>query len=616
MSSPIHRSASFVTRVALRTLLLAGPVFPLHAQCGSGLNASMRTVGCMCDASCSQLPSESIDVDMTPDGRFVVFAAVDPAGNWQIYRHDRDGDEDGVFQDDVGRQTAQLTWSLTGSSRRPRISADGNSIVFTSTATDIIQACPSVDQNGNVADIYRIDLIPVLCGVTLANRSRVSVDATGCQGDDPAYHPSISADASRVAFLTRNQLDPTDTNGLTDLYVRTYLSVPCSQVTLQCAQPPAPPVCGVCDSTIAVESRGVLDPATQTDLISTTSHIFGGEVTPDGNHVLFWSDAPDLDLPGLDLNGTLDVFLRELLPSGGHTERLTNNFIPGLRATATPLTGSLASGTVAGKVAYEDLIPGGLTYILDLATGTTTSTALGQAAERPRIAESGNYVAFYRQGSTWIRDIALGAEARVDCGNGSTPLFQFNWTPPALTADGSEVAFVSSSTDLVNGDANGVPDAFVLRPTGLLGGPFCDASDGSLALCPCINPGASSTGCENAKTTGGVELRVAARTLSPPRMTMTGHGFPTMSAPTAIVLRSAGLNPAGPVVFRDGLNCLAAPTSMMGAAFASGGASEHVLDHTAGVGAYYYQLWYRSGPASYCDPVGASNTSNGQRVLW
>jgi len=601
-------------KAAVRALLLGVLAHPAHAQCGAGVYVSTGHIGCACSGPCPQLPYDSIDVDMTPDGRFVVFAARDPNGNWQIYRHDRDADENGVFEELVGRQTSQFTWSATGSSRQPKISDDGNSIVFTSTATDIVQGC--VDQNGNVADVYRIDYVPVICGVTLANPSRVSVTANGCQGSEPATDPSISADGSRVAFLTRSSLDPADTNGFADLYVRTYLAVPCSQVTLQCAPPPAAPVCGVCDSRIAVESRGVLDPVTQTDAVSAMTGVSGGEITPDGNFVVFWSDAPDLDRHGVDLNGAQDVFLRELLPVGGHTERVTTNNDPGFRASATPLTGSFASGNLAGKIAYEDLIPGGLVYVRDLATGTATSSAPGQAAERPRMAEGGDSVVFYRGGAVWIRDLTLGAEALVDCGNGATLSFGLDRLPPALTADGVEVAFASSSSDLVGGDANGLQDAFVLRPTALLGGPFCDASDASLAQCPCSNPGAPTTGCENARTTGGVELRVLARTLSPASITLTGHGFPTMAAPTAVVLRSADLNPAGPTVFRDGLSCLATPVSVLGAATASGGGSEHVFGHAAGVGSFYYQLWYRSQPAIYCDPAAASNLSSGQRVLW
>jgi hypothetical protein len=148
---------------------------------------------------------------------------------------------------------------------------------------------------------------------------------------------------------------------------------------------------------------------------------------------------------------------------------------------------------------------------------------------------------------------------------------------------------------------------------------FCDASDGALASCPCANPGSPDTGCDIQQGTGGVELCLVAQETSPAnRVTFHGTGFPAASTPAGIVIRASSLDPAGPVVFGDGLRCIGVPLVRLGAAFASGGVSQHVFGHgvMAGSGPFYYQLWFRNTPVMFCDPVAAFNLSNGRSLIW
>ena len=149
---------------------------------------------------------------------------------------------------------------------------------------------------------------------------------------------------------------------------------------------------------------------------------------------------------------------------------------------------------------------------------------------------------------------------------------------------------------------------------------FCDATDGALLSCPCANPGLPDTGCDapigpalGGGLTGGVRLDVAGQSFPPNRATLTGSGY--AGAPAAVVIRAPALNPSGPLVFGDGLRCVALPVVRLGAAVSSGGLSTHVFGHGAGPGAFYYQLWYRSTPASYCSPD-AFNLSNGRQLVW
>jgi hypothetical protein len=148
-------------------------------------------------------------------------------------------------------------------------------------------------------------------------------------------------------------------------------------------------------------------------------------------------------------------------------------------------------------------------------------------------------------------------------------------------------------------------------------GPFCDGSDGSLAACPCANPGDTDSGCDVSQSTGGVAVFVAEQTASPNnRATLLGVGFPVASAPTAIVIRGDQLEPS-PVVFGDGLRCVGVPLVRLAATAASFGLSSHTFGHgaMAGSGAFYYQLWFRNTPAGFCRPE-AFNLSNGRTLTW
>jgi hypothetical protein len=150
---------------------------------------------------------------------------------------------------------------------------------------------------------------------------------------------------------------------------------------------------------------------------------------------------------------------------------------------------------------------------------------------------------------------------------------------------------------------------------------FCDGSDGSLAACPCANPGAPDTGCDLSQSTGGVRLDVLSQETSPNAVTLTGTGFSTMGSPVALVIRSKSLDPLAPAVFGDGVRCVSLNGLVrLAATLASNGTSTHAFGHgsgpNAGPGVFYYQLWFRSLPTSFCDPALAYGTSSGRALSW
>ena len=144
---------------------------------------------------------------------------------------------------------------------------------------------------------------------------------------------------------------------------------------------------------------------------------------------------------------------------------------------------------------------------------------------------------------------------------------------------------------------------------------FCDGFDNSLNDCPCGNAGLPESGCDIQQGTGGVQLTVVSQDTVNTRITMQGTGFPTTGSPTAIVIRSANLDPSGSVAFGDGLRCVGVPVVRLGAAFASGGTAVHTFGHGAGSGPFYYQEWFRNTPAMFCTHD-AFNLSNGVTALW
>jgi hypothetical protein len=159
---------------------------------------------------------------------------------------------------------------------------------------------------------------------------------------------------------------------------------------------------------------------------------------------------------------------------------------------------------------------------------------------------------------------------------------------------------------------------------------FCDGSDGTLASCVC-GPGNADSGCDSpipamqgGGLTGGIKLTALIQQTTPNnRATLRGTGFPSASTPGGVIFRNNGIDPGSPIVFGDGLRCVDATASpatfaRIGASIAVGGSMINTFAHgpMAGTGTFYYQLWYRSTPLSFCDPVSEFNLSNGITMTW
>ena len=156
-----------------------------------------------------------------------------------------------------------------------------------------------------------------------------------------------------------------------------------------------------------------------------------GGVSPDGRYVAFSSSAGNL-VAG-DGNGECDVFLRD-------------------RGTgATTAVSTTPGGTTASGCSY---LP---------ATSRDGNVVAFTSWAPDLVAGDGN-----PERDVFVRDLASGATERVSvpAGGGEADAWSFE---PVLSGDGRYVAFVSPAGNLVAGDTNGAPDAFVVdRATGTI----------------------------------------------------------------------------------------------------------------------------------------------------
>src|SRR5262249_32716647 len=114
------------------------------------------------------------------------------------------------FATDLPLRTLMLSNALSGApsdgaSADPVIDTDNSTIVFDSTATDLV----ANDPNGPIRDIFSLNL-------ATGARHLLSLAPDGSGADGPSYSPS--AGGGSVAFVTdADNLFPNDTNGASDV---------------------------------------------------------------------------------------------------------------------------------------------------------------------------------------------------------------------------------------------------------------------------------------------------------------------------------------------------------------------------------------------------------------
>jgi hypothetical protein len=156
---------------------------------------------------------------------------------------------------------------------------------------------------------------------------------------------------------------------------------------------------------------------------------------------------------------------------------------------------------------------------------------------------------------------------------------------------------------------------------------FC-FGDGSVANCPCANPGLPNHGCQNSAATGGARL-VSSGTPTPDTLVLHASG----ELPTALSIFLQGdVLLSGTARFGDGLRCIGGSLERLyvksataGVAVAPDVGDSSITAQSAALGdpitpgsTRYYQTYYRDPSPTFCAPPqgNAWNVTNGVRVVW
>ncbi|MCB8981976.1 MAG: PD40 domain-containing protein [Ardenticatenaceae bacterium] len=210
--------------------------------------------------------------NVSKDGRYFVF--ISPAtnlvekytnGTLNVYVHDRDADEDGVFDEPDPAETRNEMISINlygmggmGLSGVPSISQNGRYVVFSSDAADLVAG----DNNG-ATDIFVRDRFT---GTT----EMVSLSSTGTQGTLPSMKGSISDDGRFVVMQSSAQLSTYPARPYPLIYLRDRTT---GVTTLLSVSQGRPANNGSNDPIISANGRAVVFDSIASDLVSgDTNH--------------------------------------------------------------------------------------------------------------------------------------------------------------------------------------------------------------------------------------------------------------------------------------------------------------------------------------------------------
>jgi Tol biopolymer transport system component len=320
-----------------------------------------------------------------------------------------------------------------GASQESQISADGKTVVFASSATNLSSACT----NG-LSHVYVRD---VATGLTTC----VSVDPNGVQGDGPSAAPALSADGALVAFQSTaaNLAEGCAAGGVAQIVLKNRTT-------------------GVTTCVSVGPSGGPGNAASAAPALSA-----------DGALVAFQSAATNL--AAACNNALSHVFVRDRTAGVTSCESVSPTGARGNGASAAPAL-SADGRFVAFQSSASNLVgtcgAGGLqVYVRDRVSATTTceSAAPGGApgngpSRAPSLSGDGYVVAFQSTATNlappctngidqiFVRNRAAGltecASVAADGLPGDGPS-----TDPALSADGVFVAFSTTASNLVGGGA-------------------------------------------------------------------------------------------------------------------------------------------------------------------
>jgi Tol biopolymer transport system component len=346
-----------------------------------------------------------------------------------------------------------------------------------------------------------------------ATTTRVSVDSSGAEGvGGDSYRPSISGDGRYVAFESWcTNLVAGDTNGHSDIFVRDLVGGSTTRVNLG---PSGAQAFGADshDPAISADGRHVAFDSGCANLVVTDANPYfdvfvrdvvngtttlvnvdssgiqgaGGDslypaISADGRYVAFKSWC--VNLVAADNNGHSDVFVRDLVSGVTTLASVDSNGVQqNNECSYLALSGDgryVAFASTATNLVIGDTNTVYDIFLRDLLTGVTTRESVDSAGVQgnsnsawPSISSDGRFLAFHSTATnlvtgdangTWdifVRDTHNGLTTRASVDSAGLP-GNSSSTNPSISADGRFVSFRSSSSNLVSGDSNGWADVFV-----------------------------------------------------------------------------------------------------------------------------------------------------------
>ncbi len=393
------------------------------------------------------------DVSISADGRYVAFGSQatnlvpgDTNGSTDFFVHDRQtGTTERVSVDSAGNQsTTPELGSLAVA-----ISGDGRYVAFRSYRSDLVPG----DTNTCCvnADIFVHDR---QTGAT----ERADLDSAGNEANADNAYPSISADGRYVAFLScASNLVADDTNGTCDAFVRDRQAAITERVSMDSAGNEGDSVSGI-----------------------TTA------ISADGRYVAFGSFASNL-VPG-DNNGTNDIFVHDRQTDA--TERVS------VDSAGNEGNGRSLATSISGDGRYVAFSSNASNLVAD-DTNNSCPDFSSDDFPLPLINCRDVFVRDRQAGTTELASV----DSAGNQGNDHSPALVSDVEGPAISADGGTVAFSSQASNLVPGDANGLPDVFIHELAGSVLDP--DTDDDGIADTVDVNPGSQSDAFDDGAGTSG-----------------------------------------------------------------------------------------------------------------
>jgi len=264
----------------------------------------------------SEANAASAAPSISADGRYVVFhsrAALSPEDTNDfddIYLHDRVSGETRLLSANAGQ-------AGNGNSVQAKISANGQFVVFSSNATNLVA---NLDLNG-VSDVFRVDS-------NSGQIDLISVNSRGSAANGESDSPSLNGDGSLVAFrsLAGDLQSPAATMALYQIFTR-----------------------NLNDNSVALLSVSNAGEAANDNVFKGTA------MSDDGRFVAYYTLASNLHIN--DNNGVWDVYVRDR--ENNNTQLVSVNsageagtgssFVPAINSDGHFISfGSSAANLVAG----------------------------------------------------------------------------------------------------------------------------------------------------------------------------------------------------------------------------------------------------------------------------